>query len=649
MRSHEFPFAILVAAPLLLSGAASEANDLKAVIADMGGVTCPDMSDLTCVGLDVPIDHRATGGGTIKIEYAIHFATEQSKGVMFYVVGGPGESGIAEADPWLQFYDDNDDNDRLKKNMDVVFFDQRGVGRSNSVTLPNGVSQPNGLTCPNAQTRFEMAQPSVARPDEAIAIAKAYATDCPAELKSRALLNVLDTQQAIRDLELFRQAIGRPKVWMYGYSYGTQFAQQYATAFPDAVKGVIIDGVVDLTVPYDRYEETSVLAAEGILTRVLDACGAIACGTDMKGGNAGTVYKTLAARAAEKPIEIEFPLGDGTSETRQLTRNMLETATYEALYTPDYRAEFLRALAAASRDNLVPMLELSYSRMNVDPKTVKSLDDAAYYAITCSEYGEQTPDGDGTAWQIMEQAKAFSAEAPRLPEYFYMERLVCAFWPTPAPALRPQPYAGGDFPTLIINADADPITPLSMSQSVFAHARNASMIAIENGPHASWGYGDACVDEPVYDLLLSVKTPATMTSCTQPLIGEYTKLTLTDESSANDARAVAAAVEAELREAGNPGKGAPKETLTVGCDLGGTMTVSGDKDRKEYSFAGCTWWSGIVLDGTATRAGAKSSESLKLDLAISGQHSGKISYRRDAAAQTETWSGDYDGKDVSAP
>jgi hypothetical protein len=38
MRSHEFPFAILVAAPLLLNGAASEARDLKAVIADMGGV-----------------------------------------------------------------------------------------------------------------------------------------------------------------------------------------------------------------------------------------------------------------------------------------------------------------------------------------------------------------------------------------------------------------------------------------------------------------------------------------------------------------------------------------------------------------------------------------------------------------------------------
>ena len=77
----------------------------------------------------MPIDHRAAGGGTIKIEYAIHLAEQgNSKGVLFYVVGGPGESGIAEAVPWLQFYDDNDDGDRLRKNMDIVFFDQRGVG-----------------------------------------------------------------------------------------------------------------------------------------------------------------------------------------------------------------------------------------------------------------------------------------------------------------------------------------------------------------------------------------------------------------------------------------------------------------------------------------------------------------------------------------
>src|SRR5215813_12809045 len=126
MRSRGFPFAILVAAPLLLSGAASEAQDLKPVIKQLGGGPCTnvpdtDMSDFTCVQRDVPIDHHASGGGTIKIDYAIHFATQPSKGVLFYVVGGPGESGIAEAAEWLDLY-----SEELKDNIDIVFFDQRG-------------------------------------------------------------------------------------------------------------------------------------------------------------------------------------------------------------------------------------------------------------------------------------------------------------------------------------------------------------------------------------------------------------------------------------------------------------------------------------------------------------------------------------------
>src|SRR5262249_32611922 len=157
--------------------------------------------------------------------------------------------------------------------------------------------------------------------------------------------------------------------------------------------------------------------------------------------------------------------------------------------------EFLLALAKASHHNLAPLLTFTYSTLDIDPKTGKSLNkgteynyDAAYYAITCSEYGEGTaPNEDATAWQIMEQAKAFLPQAPRLLEMAYMDRLVGAFWPKPGPTHRPQAYAGGDFPTLIINANADPITPLSMAKSVRDHANNASLVEIPDGQHASWG------------------------------------------------------------------------------------------------------------------------------------------------------------------
>lgn len=657
MRGHKIPFAILVAAALLLGSAVSEAKDLKAIVAAMGGDACRGMPKWDCVALDVPIDHRANGGDSTKVEYAIHYATEPSKGVLFYVVGGPGESGVAEADEWLQFY-----SEELRSSVDIVFFDQRGIGPD------------RGATCPQALKRFKMAQPSIREPDKAIAIAKAYATDCPAEFKpaARAIRDFLDTDQAIHDLELFRQAIGSPQVWIYGYSYGTQFAQQYATAFPTAVRGVIIDGVVDLTLDYDQYETAAVLAGEKILTRVFEACSpSTPCGADMS-GSAAVAYNSLVSRAAEKPIEVDYPQADGSLTKRQLTRNMLETAAYTALRSANERATFLRALAAASRNNLVPLLELSYSDLNLDPETLEILDDptnyeAAYYAITCSEYGEGTADSDATARQIINRAEAFSPMAPRLLEFFYMERLVCAFWPKRGPTERPKPYVGGAFPTLIINADTDPITPLSMSESVFDHAKKASkaaLIIVEGGPHVSWGYGDLCVDQPVYDLLIRGKmpvidgnTPATKVHCPQSLIGDYTGLTLTDRTSADNAHSVAAAAETEIRMSPklynwtqqlNRGTVNQKD-LTVGCDFGGTVTASGDKERQKYIFAGCAWWPNISLTGTGAQVSIKGGESLKLDLAITGEHSGKIIYSRDVATNAETWSGNYDGKVVSAP
>ena len=72
---------------------------------------------------------------------------------------------------------------------------------------------------------------------------------------------------------------------------------------------------------------------------------------------------------------------------------MLEANAFYALYGPDDRATFLRALAAASRGELLPMLRLGYSNLAVDPETEEGVADptwfgAAYYAITCTDYGE---------------------------------------------------------------------------------------------------------------------------------------------------------------------------------------------------------------------------------------------------------------------
>jgi pimeloyl-ACP methyl ester carboxylesterase len=633
MRIGGFAIAVAMVAPWL--GDTAAADSLKDAIEKMGGQPCR-VGNLTCLSVEVPVDHRANTGPTIRIEHAVSFASEESKGILFYVVGGPGGSGIGVADDYLAAFDQ-----RLTQNMDIVFFDQRGVGPD------------HGIECPKSQGVFDLTDISVDRPEEAIATAKKFAGDCTAELKSRDLLNFVDTEQAIRDLEIFRQKIGAPKVWIYGESYGTQFSQQYASIFPTAVRGVVIDGVVDLALDFEGYYASYTDSAEKILARVLNACADTpGCREDMQ-GDAAAVFDSLAAKA---PIEVDFPLGDGSVVKRRLTSAMLDANAFYALYSLDDRSTFLRALAAASRGQFLPMLRLGYSNLAVDPATEEGVPDptwfgAAYYAITCSDYGEGPADGEAVARAIIERAKAFAPRAPRLLRSYYAERLACAFWPKRGPKERPKPYAGGDFPTLLLNADADPITPITMSYAILDNAKNAYMVSMKNGPHVIWGRGLACPDEIVFGFMFEGTLPeAKEQVCAQDLIGTYTPLTLTSKAAADDAFALARAVETEIGQSPELANWDGNDPLSIGCDYGGTAEVSAAEEGIAYTFAKCAWWPNLILDGSGTEIDDGAEDvGLTLDLSVSGSHEGQIAYQHNTTTDAMTISGTYDGKTQATP
>jgi pimeloyl-ACP methyl ester carboxylesterase len=438
-------------------------------------------------------------------------------------------------------------------------------------------------------------------------------------------------------------------VWIYGESYGTQFSQQYATHFPTAVKGVVLDGVVDLALDFDGYYASYTEAAEKILARVLAACGdSAACAKDMQ-GDATAAYDALVAKL---PVEVVFPRGDGTSVKRQLTSAMLEANAFYALYGPDDRAAFLRALASASGGELLPMLHLGYSNLAVDPETEEGVPDpswfgAAYYAITCTDYGEGTADSEETARAVIERAKAFAPRAPRLLRAYFAERLACAFWPKRGSKERPKPYAGGEFPTLILNADADPITPITMSYAILDNAKNGYMVAMKNGPHVIWGRGLSCPDEIVFALMFDGTPPEDKEQvCSQDLIGSYTPLTLTDAAAAGDAFQVARAVETEAAQSPELANWDGGDPVAVGCSFGGVVEVSAAEEGTAYTFNKCAWWPDLVLDGSGTQI---EDGALTLDLTVSGGHQGQIAYRHDTSTDAMTITGRYDGKPVTTP
>jgi pimeloyl-ACP methyl ester carboxylesterase len=623
---------------LMASPALSEIS-LRDAAAGLDLYPC-DLSNLSCTTLTVPLDHRANDPTkTLDITFALSFATYESKGILFYFVGGPGGSGLASAENYLTSFDPS-----LTENMDIVFVDQRGTGPV------------HGLACPVAQARFDTAPVSLTDPEVALATAQGFVTDCTAELDADALLPVVTTDQAIRDSEALRQALGAPKVWLYGESYGTQLVQAYATQLPQAVRGVILDGVVDLNLSAEGFYRRYTLAAEGLLAETFAFCDAHpACATDIPGG-AAQAYDALAARVRSAPILVTYPLADGSQDTRQFTTGLLEANAFYALYSPEGRAEFLRTLAAASRGNLLPMLQLGYLNMYIDPETEIGIEDpgwfgAAYYAITCTDYDSGAGTPDERARRILDEARALAPEAPRLLRSYYMERLACALWPHQGPATRPEPYAGGDWPTLVLNGDRDPITPISMAWSVYDNAQNAYAVFMQGGPHVIWGRGFVCPDLVVEELLYDGTLPAAREQlCEQDPIADYTPLTLISPSQQADPFSVARAVETELALyiplAGWDGA----YPTQFGCPFGGHFLAELTYQGTDYRFEACRFWPDIALAGTGSDITVdEGAYGVTLDIVVSGAQTGSLSYRHSRTKETRSLTGNWNGLPAALP
>ena len=73
--------------------------------------------------------------------------------------------------------------------------------------------------------------------------ARQYATACGDRWGW--LLPHISTENSARDLDEIRAALGESKISYLGYSYGTYLGAVYATLFPDRVKRLVLDSVVD--------------------------------------------------------------------------------------------------------------------------------------------------------------------------------------------------------------------------------------------------------------------------------------------------------------------------------------------------------------------------------------------------------------------
>ena len=318
----------------------------------------------------------------------------------------------------------------------------------------------------------------------------------------------------MEDLEIFRQLIGDEKFWLYGESYGTQYAQTYAAAHGEHLAGLILDGTVDLTFSGIEYYSQQAQAFNDTLVATLSACNADpACLKDMN-GDAIRAYDELAAKLSNRPISFKFPLPEGGFQNRKFTLSDLEYVAASQMYGESDRMMFTRALAAyTANSDIVPLARLLYIDLVVDPQTLEvipdpSWSDAIFYGVECQDYGYPGASPDEKAEIYLDAAGPFEASIPRLASIIYGD-LPCAYWPNATSDLtRPEYLVAEGVPTLVLGATADPATPISHGINVYQHLADGYLITKQGGPHVIFGWGNECPDALVTDFLVNDVVPA---------------------------------------------------------------------------------------------------------------------------------------------
>ncbi len=623
MRSPSWRFVKFVAKaflPLLIIAAGqpqAPRPDTAALLAQLGGVPCPGASAFTCLTLTVPLDHFTPADTrTLDVVFAVLPATGERKGMFVTVTGGPGTAGTAYADSYTAAFDP-----AIPEHFDIVFFDQRGMGQS------------GGLACPQAAAVFYQADSRGLTPAQeaaARAASQTFADDCVAEVLAPELLPFLGTAQAVEDLELFRQTMQAETFWLYGESYGTQYAQTYARAHGDHLAGLILDGTVDLTLTGFEYYEQQAQAFGDALTATLAECGADpACRADL-GRRPVLVYDRLAARLARSPATFRYPLPAGPAERRSFTLADLEAVAASQMYSQGDRMLFTRALAAyGSRNDLVPLARLLYVDLGLDPLTLEVIPDptwseAIYYGVECQDYAYPGSTPAQRAENYLRAGDPVEAALPRLGSLFYGD-LPCAFWPNPqypgAPTTvltRPAPLVASGLPTLVLGATADPATPVGNGISVYEALDDGYLVTQQGGPHVIYGRGEACIDDLVTNFLLFDETPSDReTDCPGSVMAGYVPLGVRTARQLESLTDAFLALEDELYYLPEYYYWDGAEETSVGCARGGALTLVPDDTVYAFTFDGCGLLRELALTGTGSQDPA--TDTFTWDVTITGR------------------------------
>jgi pimeloyl-ACP methyl ester carboxylesterase len=440
-----------------------------------------------CAQIVVPLDY-ATGLGAINLSLVRLPATDQASriGALLVNPGGPGASGVEFVRDNLEIFPKN-----LRRHFDLIGFDPRGVNES------------SGIRCiDNLDPRAEL-DPSPDTPAEVTALvkdAKDYAAAC--SRRNGGVLPFLSTDAVVRDLDSIRVSIGEEKINYLGFSYGTLIGALYADRYPDRVRAVALDGVLDPTLDLAGLRIGQARAFQTELNRFLSACAHRRNCLLGRGAAVRRGFDAVMHQIERHPLPSLR-----TRDPRKVGPGLAWSAIVGAMYSKDFWPTLEFALALAEHgDGSIFLAIADPFRGRKKNGSYSNMQDA-YTANTCLDFAAPKQTSDFAAL-----AKRLRPSAPDFASIFAYNDLPCAYWSAP-PVRQPGPVsATGAPPIVLVGTTGDPATPYAWAKSVAQQIKGSVLLTHRGDGHTGY-LSSGCVRDALIKYLVTLKTPAKGTVC----------------------------------------------------------------------------------------------------------------------------------------
>jgi pimeloyl-ACP methyl ester carboxylesterase len=383
----------------------------------------------------------------------------QSRVAVLPLAGGPGQAALPLASYLAEAIAP------ALGTRDLLLFDQRGTGASGALACPALTSAPE---LAKAKSGGEIIE------------------HCARQLGPAR--GAYTTRESVDDIEAVRQAAGYEKLVLYGTSYGTKVALQYAERYPQHVESLVLDS----TEMPDGPDPFQVSTFKAMGPAFGELCARRAC--DRVSSNPLGELARLTRRLAAHPVTGRVFDGRGRQVRVSIASGDMFALVKAGDLNPAIRPQLPAAVHAALKGDPTPLLRLiALVSMHPASEASSDLDFTLLLDTSCEETRFPWQRGASAATRAVEAEAALNALPssvfyPFDPEsgLFAGTIPLCVSWPdasAPPPSVGPIP----NVPALILSGGQDLRTPTEDARRVAALIPDAQLVRVPYTGHSVIG------------------------------------------------------------------------------------------------------------------------------------------------------------------